>query len=93
MSTPNTFTYDNQQEGSIYRVKVNNETDRVDVLCIGIDCIDSPLIDGYYCRKDVPEWMANKLAVLGICTYGDTQTWLEGVGKRIDADTYWIYAP
>ena len=93
MSTPNTFPYDTAPDDNIYRVTINHDTNRVDVVCIGIDCIDSPLSDGYYCREDVPKWMASRLAVLGICTYGETYTWLEGVGARIDADTYWIYAP
>jgi hypothetical protein len=93
MSTLNTFPYYNPSNGSVYRVKVNNDTDSVEIACIGMDCIDSPIKDGYYCHKDVPEWMANKLAVLGITTYGATQAWLDGVGKRIDEDTYWVYAP
>ena len=50
MSTPNTFPYDTAPDDNIYRVTVNHDTNRVDVVCIGIDCIDSPLSDGYYCR-------------------------------------------
>ncbi len=91
MSTLNTFPFDTPSEDSVYRVKVHNDINGINVVCIGMDCIDSPISDGYYCYEDIPEWMTNRLAVLGICTYGTTKyTWLEGVGARINADTYWV---
>jgi hypothetical protein len=73
MSTRNTFTYDKSQQDSIYRVKVNNVTDSVEVVCIGMDCVDS-------------------ISVLGITTHGYRAVWIDGVGKRIDEDTYWVNA-
>ena len=92
MSMRNTFTYDKSRQDSIYRVRVNNVTDSVEVVCIGMDCIDSPIKDGYYCSKDLPEWMIDSISVLGITTHGNAQVWVDGVGKRIDEDTYWVNA-
>ena len=93
MSMHNTFTYGKSQQDSVYRVRVNNDTDSVELVCIGMDCVDSPLSDGYYCGKDIPEWLISKIAVLSITTCGDTQVWVDGIGKRIDEDTYWVNAP
>ena len=93
MSTPNIFPYDKPQQDSVYHVKVDNDTDSVEVVCIGTDCVDSPLKDGYYCSKELPEWMINSISVLSITTCGDTQVWVDGIGKRIDEDTYWVNAP
>lgn len=93
MSTLNTFPYDTPSEDNLYRVRVNKPTNSVEVTCVGMDCIDSPLHNGYYCAEDVPKWMSHRLAVLACLPYGGVQTWLTGVGKRIDVDTYWVYAP
>ncbi len=92
MSMHNTFTYGKSQQDSVYRVRVNNDTDSVELVCIGMDCVDSPLSDGYYCGKDIPEWLISKIAVLSITTCG-AYNWVDGVGKRIDEDTYWVNAP
>ena len=96
MSTRNTFTYDKSQQDSVYHVKVDNDTDSVEVVCIGTDCVDSPLKDGYYCSKELPEWMINSISVLSITTYGcddwEGKVWIDGLGKRIGEDTYWVNA-
>jgi len=97
MSTLNMSTYDKSQQDSVYHVKVDNDTDSIVLVCIGTDCVDSPLSDGYYCGKDIPEWLISKIAVLSIATHATDDiignAWVDGIGKRIDEDTYWVNAP
>jgi hypothetical protein len=36
--------------------------------------------------------MIDSISVLGITTHGYRAVWIDGVGKRIDEDTYWVNA-
>jgi hypothetical protein len=86
MSTHSMLSHD-----IIYRVQVIEGTNSIHVTCIGIECVDSAVREGYYTLSDLPEWFSGRLAVLSICST-DPPIPVEGVGRRIDENTYWVYA-
>ena len=73
-----------------YRVMVNLDTGKAEVVCLGIDRVDSGCEGIYNSTNELPEWMQQKLAVLAMIEVNPPQTEVEGVGIRIDHNTYWI---
>lgn len=74
----------------IYRVSIC--PDGVDVVCFGMG-VDTKH-DGHYINADVlPKWVQERLAVLMMMTYTPPTEEVEGVGRRISRDVYWVYKP
>lgn len=74
----------------IYRVSVC--PDGVDVVCFGMG-VDT-VHDGHYINADVlPKWVQERLAVLMMMTPTPPTEEVEGVGRRISRDVYWVYKP
>jgi hypothetical protein len=77
-------------DDSIYRVSVC--PDGVDVVCFGMG-VDT-IHDGHYINSDVlPKWVQERLAVLMMMTSTPPTEEVEGVGRRISRDVYWVYKP
>ena len=77
---------------AVYRVAFDPGTSYVDVFSIGIDSVDSSLCGKYKSQEALPEWMRDRLAVLNIMSAKPPTTEVEGVGRRIDANVFWVYA-
>jgi hypothetical protein len=78
-------------DNKIYRVHVSDSG--VTVLCFGIESVDSN-IDGHYDGvDDLPVWVQERLAVLMITDHTPPIPEVEGVGRRISSNVYWVYAP
>ncbi len=74
----------------IYRVSIC--PDGVDVVCFGMG-VDT-VHDGHYINADVlPKWVQERLAVLMMMSYAPPTEEVEGVGRRISRDVYWVYKP
>ena len=74
-------------DDSIYRVSVC--PDGVDVVCFGMG-VDT-IHDGHYINVDVlPKWVQERLAVLMMMTSTPPTEEVEGVGRRISRDVYWV---
>lgn len=74
----------------IYRVSIC--PDGVDIICFGMG-VDT-VHDGHYINADVlPKWVQERLAVLMMMTYTPPTEEVEGVGRRISRDVYWVYKP
>jgi hypothetical protein len=78
---------------SIYRVFVSPTTNEVELLWFGIDDVDSMLRNEYASVDELPEWMQEKLALLSMVPVTKPTPIIEGVGRRIDNWTYWIFKP
>ena len=77
-------------DDNIYRVSVC--PDGVDVVCFGMG-VDT-IHDGHYINADVlPKWVQERLAVLMMMSYTPPTEEVEGVGRRISRDVYWVYKP
>jgi hypothetical protein len=78
-------------DDSIYRVSIFS--DRVDVVCFGLESVDSCL-EGHYDRiDDLPNWVKERLAVLNMIPATPPTQEVPGVGRRISAHVYWVFAP
>ena len=74
----------------LYRVVIAPATKEVDVLCLGIDCVD-PEAEGIYANSSLlPVWVQERLAVLSLMKVDPPQTKVEGIGMRVDDNTFWI---
>lgn len=78
-------------DDNIYRVSIF--PDGVDVVCFGLDSVDSQL-EGHYDRiDDLPDWVKERLAVLNMIPATPPTQCVEGVGRRISGHVYWVFAP
>ena len=75
---------------NIYRVAITPATKQVDVICLGMDTIDAEAEGIYADTSQLPDWIQGKLAVLALMRVDPPQTKVEGVGMRVDQDTYWV---
>lgn len=75
---------------NVYRVYVNPNTKSVEVVCLGIDSIDSEAEGIYHNTTQLPTWMQERIAVLSLMKVDPPQTKVEGVGMRVDENVYWI---
>ena len=90
MATRGAFA-DEMLDDNIYRVSLFS--DGVDVLCLGLESVDSP-IGGHYDSPDaLPRWVQERLAVLMMTTATPPTVEVVGVGRRVSSHVYWVYAP
>ena len=78
------------EDDNIYRVSIDPLTQRVEVTSFGIDCLDTAEVGMYTNTSTLPKWMQGKLAVLTMMSLRPPTTPVEGVGQRINANTYWL---
>lgn len=55
-----------------------------------MDTIDAEAEGIYADTSQLPDWIQGKLAVLALMRVDPPQTKVEGVGMRVDEDTYWV---
>lgn len=75
---------------NVYRVYLSPDTNHIEVICLGIDSIDSEAEGIYSNTSELPAWMQERLAVLSLMKVDPPQTKVEGVGMRVDEHVYWI---
>ena len=78
-------------DNNIYRVNIDATSGHVKIACIGIESVDS-VIDGTYSSVSMlPDWIREKLTLLAMLSPKPPTEPLAGVGRRITADTYWVF--
>lgn len=78
-------------DDNIYRVSVF--PDGVDVVCFGLESVDSEL-EGHYDDIDLlPDWVKERLAVLNMMPSTAPTNEVVGIGRRISDHVYWVFAP
>ena len=90
MSQTDTFMGDPDGTDTIYRVKILTATNKAEVTCIGIGCVDEEQMLRYYEVNELPEWLAGRVAALCLCDPTPPTPNIEGVGRRIDEHTFWV---
>ena len=86
------MSYDNDlpHDDNVYRVYVSPHTNAVEGSCIGME-VDST-VEGEYDSVDaLPLWMQEKVALLMMTSLDKPTSEVEGVGRRIDANVYWVF--
>ena len=81
----------NTSDDNTYRISIF--PDGVDVICLGLESVDSCL-EGHYDRiDDLPNWVKERLAVLNMIPATPPTQEVEGVGRRMSGHVYWVFAP
>jgi hypothetical protein len=75
-------------DDNIYRVKIEGK--KADVICLGLDSVDAPCTGEYYVQR-LPKWIQSKLAVLLMLDHQPPNCAVEGVGIRLDRNTFWVF--
>jgi len=77
----------------VYRVSIEGEYVRVMSFCTKDDITEvDESIEGTYDDLDsLPKWMQERIALLSMLSYKPPTVTVEGVGRRISKDTYWVY--
>ena len=79
-----------RDEPKTYRVSLNSKGG-VEVVCFDLENIDSEL-EGYYdAIADLPIWVQERVAVLAVCNPEPPTHIVEGIGRRISENIYWVY--
>lgn len=60
---------------------------------IGYCPIDTNRRLEYLTLEEIPEWVKNRLAVLNMMPPNPTDSIVFGVGRRVDAVTWWVVEP
>ena len=90
MSRADTFNYDKASLGTTYRVSTEGYANSIEVICIGIGCVDSEDEGVYDLDEPLPKWLEERLAVLMLCDPTPPTVAVEGIGRRIDEHTFWV---
>lgn len=78
-------------DDNIYRVHINPDTYTVEVRCFGMEGVDRSSEGTYSCVENLPLWIQKRLAVLTMLRVEIPMRTIDGVGRRIDKDVYWVF--
>ena len=78
-------------DDNIYRVSIF--PDGADVVCFGLESVDSQLEGHYDDVNALPDWVKERLAVLNMIPATPPTNEVEGIGRRISGHVYWVFAP
>lgn len=76
---------------TVYRVVINDETKLVHVISFGMERVDVSPERVYNSVNELPEWMQEGIALLMMTSAKPPTNEVDGVGRRIDETTYWLY--
>ena len=76
---------------TVYRVVLNDETKLVHVISFGMEKVDVSPERVYNSVNDLPKWMQERVALLMMTSAKPPTEEVDGVGRRIDETTYWLY--
>ena len=78
-------------DDKIYRIEIHPED--ISVVCFGVDGVD-PRLEGEYSSIDeLPDWVQARIAILSILPCEPPTEEIDGVGRRIASNIFWVYAP
>jgi len=79
-------------DDTVYRVVVGEYKENyVEVQCIGMYCVDNVISGSYSALEELPQWMQEKVALLMMTSFTPPTKEVEGVGRRINSYTFWVY--
>ena len=83
------MSYNNTQNYTLYQVKIDANTKRVHVLCLGMYCVDSELKEWYESVDDLPKWVQEKLVLLMMLE--PELDYKSEIGYRASDSEFYIY--
>ena len=79
-------------DNDTYRLAITKKG-KVEVMCFGFTSVDRELKPSYNSVDDLPNWVKERLAVLSIVDPTPPTPEVEGVGRRISKNVFWVYHP
>jgi hypothetical protein len=79
-------------DNNTYRISIYGEGE-VYILCFGLSLGANDLEGRYDSVDNLPNWVQERLAVLMLLNEGPPHFPIEGVGRRISRDVFWVFAP
>lgn len=79
----------------LYRVAINEKVrpPRMTIMYLGMEVVDDTISGEYYDSELLPEWVKGRLATLSMLSYIPPTENVEGVGRRISKNIYWVQKP
>ena len=77
------------RDHTVYRVKFPDGKENVEIVCFGMECLDTSVTGHYMSIHETPKWLQRKVATLMLLAPPSKN--VDGVGRRRDKDTYWVY--
>lgn len=79
----------------VYRVAIEPNCVEVMSFCTkdGIIEVDESIEGTYDDLDSLPKWVQERIALLSMLSYKPPTVTVEGVGRRISKDTYWVHRP
>jgi len=78
------------RDHTVYRVKFSDGKENVEIVCFGMECLDTSVTGQYINIRETPKWVQERIAVLSML---DTPSLsVDGIGQRIERHVYWLYA-
>ena len=77
-------------DDKIYRVMIQENL--VEVIPLGLDIVDNDVARNYSSTNDLPVWMQERLAVLACMSPKPPTDSVNGIGRRIEKNIFWLYA-
>lgn len=80
-----------EEPGVIYRVSLDSAEGGINVMTVGLVGVETrdPMEGEYRTLGELPMWVQEKLAMLMMLTSPGGP--VEGIGQRIDRNTFWVY--
>lgn len=63
---------------------------KIEVMYLGMGKGDDTVVGEYATAEELPAWLQGKIAVLAMTEVNPPQTKIEGIGMRVDTNTYWV---
>ena len=83
---------DHSNSCSVYRVYVRPDKSAIEIINFDIFSLEKDISGVYIDETNLPDWAIKKLSVLLFCDWKrKSVTEIDGVGRRIDEHTFWIY--
>lgn len=77
----------------VYRIAIEHNRVKVMSFCTkdGIIEVDESIEGTYDDLDSLPKWIQERIALLSMLSYKPPTVTVEGVGRRISKDTYWVF--
>ena len=83
--------HNNPSEGIVYRINIPKDRKYINVICIGMECVDNTIKGCYHSLNDLPDWIQGRIAILMLCDPDPPPTDIKGIGRRLSEFTFWVY--
>lgn len=77
----------------VYRVAIEHNCVKIMSFCTknGVLEVDEAVEGTYDDLDSLPKWIQERIALLSMLSYKPPTVTVEGVGRRISKDTYWVF--